>query len=288
MSSQKQRRSNKGNMLILTGTCSCVISIGVILAGSFAGLAMSFNRLQTSADELALAGARKVNENDRSGQMNNMIARSRQLVFLSREQHDKTQAQMHNLDFLSEQLLEESRDGAAFLENERKTLRALNQQEAVEAINHKYEQLKNSHSLVLPWLRVQPPLTPVVKFGYISDVQSNVGELKAFEMLESHDESNSVVQDHSDLYKKNINAKLPGADGDLHFKLSSLPAPVDGNVPPARCTLAQVFRNDLDDQLQSAVQVELKLDVETMLGASAGSQLKSIGTACATGGAPQM
>ncbi|MBY0548946.1 MAG: hypothetical protein K2W95_16865 [Candidatus Obscuribacterales bacterium] len=277
-----RNRKEKGNMLVLSGMFLLAASIAVILAMSFAALMFTYNRLQTTADELAIEGARKLNEVDRIGQMNNMIARSRQLVFASRKQAEEA-GHYPQLIELADKLLEQSRDGALELENQRKVLRSVNASEVQEAVTARFNQLKGRHLLVLPWIKVGIPQTPVVKLGYIDQVQSNVAVLEGLEGLESSDHSPAVSDNQSALYEENINPHLPGADGDLHFKMCSLPAQVENTIAPARATLANSFRTAPDDHLQSAVQIDMSLEVETMLGATAGGKFKAIGTALATG-----
>lgn len=279
---RRNSRNHTGNMLVLSGVFMTAAAVAVILAMSFAGLLFTYNRLQTTADELAIEGARKLNELDRLGQMNNMIARSRQLVYSSRKQAEEA-GHFPQLIELSEKLLEESREGAMELESQRKVLRNVNKTEVESAITTRFNQLKARHTLVLPWIKVGITQAPVIKLGYIDQVQSNVTVLENLEGLEDADHNPNVSDSQSDLYEENINPSLPGADSDLPFKVCSLPAPVENTVAPARATLASSFKNSPGDHLQSAVQVEITLNVETMFGATTGSKFHSIGTALATG-----
>lgn len=273
-------------MLILTGVFVTLLAVLLLMACSFGGLFFIFNRVQATADELALVGARKLNEQDRLGQMNNMIARSRQLVFDANKSHANAQEHMDHLAHLSQQLYEDSREGALLLESERVKLKTVSINEARGAIAERFEQIKEGHALVLPWLQVSIPATPVVEFGCAKEIRSNVAFLKGLEELESEDSKKYVISD-CDLYKENINAKLPGSDGDLFFRISSLPAPVQKSVAPARAILAKQWKPLTGDDaafLSSVVKVEMKLGVSTGLGAPAHQDMKATGTAVATGG----
>lgn len=277
------KRSNCGNMLVLSGVFMLVAALATMLALSLCGVLFAYNRLQTTADELAITGARKLNELDRAGQMNNMIARSRQLVFSSREQTDISQSQFPHLVELAQNLLDEARDGAVALDEQRVHVRSLNQVEVESAVQDKFNELKQRHALVLPWLKVNIPEAPVIHLGKIDQVESNCRVLEGIEELNEIDSSASVSDAQSRLYKGDINPKLSGADADLNFKLSSLPAPVENTIAPARATLANAFRDVSSDQLQSCVQVQLKLEVETVLGATASGKIQCTGTALTTG-----
>lgn len=282
-------RQSRGNMLVLSGIFVTVLALALIIASSFGSLYFVHNRLQTTADELALAGARKLNEQDRIGQMNNMIARSRQLVFDANESVDTANLSLHHLSGLADRLHTESREGAALLESERQKLHIISQNEAFQTVLNRFNGLKEGHALVLPWLQVSIPVTPAVYFGCTDKVKSNVPVLEGVEELKSEDQSHNYLStDGSQLYKDNIDARLPGSDGDLHFFISSLPAPVLTDIAPARAILARSYKDAADGQLTSTVRVELQLDVATGLGAHSESKMKAIGTAVATGGQPML
>lgn len=280
-------RKQRGNMLVLSGVFMTVNAVGLIIASSFGSLYFIHNRLQTTADELALEGARKLNEQDRLGQMNNMIARSRQLVFDTNDSKDFVQeSNMTQVSDLADILHEEAREGAMLLESERQKLFMVSKTEATNAITTRFNQIKAGHGLVLPWLQTAVPVTPILRYGFTDKTASNVAEMTIQNELNTQDHSsNYCTTDGSKLYKENIDARLKDSDTDLHFKLSSLPAPVANCVSPARAILAKSFKNEAPgSHLNSTVQVELKMDVDTSLGATAHSTMMVLGTAEATGG----
>lgn len=280
---RKNIRKNSGNMLILSGVFITLLAVLVLVACSFGGLFFVFNRIQTTTDELALTGARKLNEQDRIGQMNNMIARCRQLVYDAHKSHTYAYEEASQLNQLAEQLHDEAREGALLLESERQKLRVVAVNEAKSAISERYEELKEGHSLVLPWLKVAIPTTPIVEFGYAKDIRSNVAELKGIDELEMEDNKQSFVLTDSHLYKENIDAKI-SSDAELHFRISSLPAPVQSTVAPARCILAKQYKPLVAADLPSVCKVEMKLGVDTGIGADAHQEMKTTGIAVATGG----
>lgn len=288
-SSNSNYRAASGSMQVLACALFAFMAIGLLIAFSYGGLFFVQNRLRASADEIALAGARKLNDQDRIGQMNNMIARSRQAVFSSRQQLEKCAAEYPQMQSLAQQILDEDRDSAALLEDQRKALRALAVAEANTAMQQKFDQLKQSYSMNLPWLKVGIAQMPTKNLGKIADMQTNVLELKNVEDLEMHDASQGYIAPSPGLklYKESIDAKLPATDGDLKFKLCPLAAPVEKTVSPARLVLYKKYKPAESDHIPTAAQVQLKVKIATGLGASAETDMIAVGTASATGASVQ-
>jgi hypothetical protein len=134
-----------------------------------------------------------------------------------------------------------------------------------------------------------------MRLGYIKGVQSNVENLLVIPDLRDFDVDKKYIQKGSNLYLGNINAKLPGPDDDLDFKLSALPADVKKTISPSRLTAIDVFVPtatifDQDkpveakmDQLPGAVQLQEQMDVSNR---QANSELKITSTATASGASP--
>lgn len=280
------KRNKRGNMLVLSSVFITVNAVGLVVASSFGTLFFVHNRLQATADELALEGAKKLNEQDRIGQMNNMIARSRQLVYDADDSNTDVQAHLNHLSEVSNILHEEAREGASLLSNERSKLLNISKLEAISAVVNRYNDIKNGHGMILPWLQADVPVHPVIKFGYTDKTESNAAEMSGINELDNKDKLQGLItSDGSKLYKKNIDARLSdGNDTDLHFYMSSLPAPVEKSISPARVILAKNFKDTPATQLASTVQVELKMDVDTKLGAEAHSTMQCVGTAQTNGG----
>jgi len=279
------KRNCKGNMIILSGVFLVVNAVALVVASSFGSLFFVHNRMQAAADELAIVGAQKLNELDRIGQMNNMIARSRQLVFDAQSSDQTIQNTINHIADISALLYTDAHEGAQLLEIERLKLRGVSMTEASAAITTRYQQIKNGYELSLPWLEASNPAPLSISFGYTDNIKSNVAQLTGLDALTAADNASGYVStDNSKLYINNINAKLPGAASDLFFKISSLPAPVQSYIAPARATLANAFQTLTSDQLYSSVQVNFQLNVSTKLGAETQSEMKSIGTAVTTGG----
>jgi hypothetical protein len=291
MHAVNRKRNRKGNMLVLGCVFMSLVASLLTLGSSFGSLFFMSNRLQASANEVALEGARALNEHDRIGQMNNMIGRSRQLVFSSSKNYDDVVAHYPQLSQLAEELRDEARDGSLELEQQRAVLLAYAKTTAKAAMVSKWDEIKDSYPVVLPWLKVTAPLSPKFKFGKIENTESNVVEFKAFPELVAFDHAQNDVRLPDNpanpaaltLYRQCINAHLPAPNASLSFKLTSLAAPVQGTISPARIARATVFETIDADQIPSAAQVKLQLPVATGLGAAASSVLSAVGTAAATG-----
>jgi hypothetical protein len=281
-------RKQQGSILVLGMVLTGLLAVALLIACSYGGLFFEHNRLQASANEMALAAARKLNDKDRLGQMNNMIARSRQLVTHTREEYERCTSEAPGLSDLAKQLLDESRETAEDLENQRQALNILARKEAKLAMEEKYDQIKKTYSMHLPWISVAEPVLAGWQCGRLENISSNVEELKYIENLEENDQSkNYITNTGLKLYKSEIDAKLPSPDNDLVFKISSLPAPVVKTVAPARLIHNSNWTTNLSNHLPSACRVQLWLKIGTGLGPKADGTLSSIGAACATGGCPQ-
>ncbi len=284
--SVKGRRNNQsGSMLILVCLAMMVLSIAVVMAASFAGVFFTHSRLQSGADEIALEGARKLNEFNRLGQMNDMIARSRQLVFGINKQTDLVASYGNDpvLEKLTRQLNDEARQGAQILEEERHKLSSVAKGEAKAAMQEKFRQVSNNYAMVLPWLMVQTPQMVLNDTGAIVGMQSNAQELQGFEELVGQDAKNVFSGKPVNLYRAEVDAKLPIANSPS-FLFSPLAAAVVNDMAPARAVLPESFRPIDGDFAPCAARVGLNIKVGTGLGPAAQGELKVLSAATATGG----
>ncbi|MCC6976819.1 MAG: Tad domain-containing protein [Candidatus Melainabacteria bacterium] len=282
-------RNERGNMLILGSVVMAIVGLALLIGYSYGGLVFTHNRLQTSADEIALAGARKLNDCDRIGQMNNMIARSRQMVFYSREQLDEATNNYPHLAAIASELLDDSKDMAIELEQQRKHLRNVALYESIVAMEKKFNQLKGTYPMSLPWLKVGKPQLVRMRLGRLDKIESPVEELKNIAELENWDKENAHIKNSPGLklYKQGKNAKLPGAENVLDFKFSSLAPPVEKTVSPAHIALDTAFRTHADKEIDSSTEVELTLSVATGIGADTKTEMRAVSAAAATGASPQ-
>ncbi len=284
-------RKQNGNMLVL-GCFTMTFSALIILIGySFAGLVFVQNHLKNSAEEIALAGAIKLNELNNVGQMDNMIARNRQLVYAQQANYDEAQSSgATEAQNLANELLDESKQNAALMEAERVNLKTIVVGDSQLAMNQKFEDIFESYSMNLPWLKIDRVSSGVFSMGKIAGVQSPVAEFPVQTELVTNDRTQNLVQINKNglnVYKESTNHKLPAPNDSLTFKLSSLPVPVNNQVSPARVVSDEDFVQTYDDYFVSATNVQLTLYVHSGLGASSTTKIVVSAVAVAAGASLQ-
>src|SRR5438093_12158379 len=122
MSSRSRKvitRKQRGNWIIMDVVFLTLFAAILTIACSFGSTFFIYNRLQASANEVALAGARKLNEHDSIGQINNMIGRCRQLAYSSTKKYDDVMAHYPQLETLAQELRDEAQSSANELETQR-------------------------------------------------------------------------------------------------------------------------------------------------------------------------
>lgn len=288
----KKRKESRGNTLILTTGGMLLVAGTLATACLFANLLFVQNLLQKFCDDVALNAACALNESDRIGEMNNLVARCRQLVYSSRANMQAIQTASPDLVPLASQILSEDRQHAQSLEQARGDLVQIATADAQNAIDTAFSNQTGLYRAILPMMRITKPQLVSVDFGNVPAVQSNVAALDGIEPLADYDVTAKLIDPNSQLYLGNISVPLPAEDSDLTFNLSSLPAPINGNTAPARLTQLSAFQlptqsNNNTSQLPSAVKI-----VITANAPSAGpfsntiNNLQVTSTAATNGGMP--
>ncbi len=293
----RRHRRQSGSMLTMTLLC-----VGLLLATCMIGFAFYLllseqKRGQTEADKLALAIVKCMNEDDRIGQVNNLVVRNRELCYASRLTVNTTNnSYLSFCSPLAQQLLDEASSGSVAIDKERKTQITM-QQNSIRDIVERYNMhTQNTTSFKLPWWKSYALQVFQVNGGSLKDVQSNVEHTEIYEELTDEDRRAKYIQPGSNLYMGNINAKLPQPDNNLDFKLTALPAPVEKLIAPARLANPEIFKygnmffeggkavKQSFDQIPTAVQVVGRMDVEMHQG----NQTVQIGSTAQTNGAQQI
>ena len=272
-----KRRKSSGSMLILVSLSILLITAVFLLAFSFNSLLFKRTSSQYKIDAMALSLASLINAGDRVGQVNELEASSRELVYVSRRRVDDCLAQ--DVSFMAPlcmQLLDEARAGQVQVERERRNLVAVTARELQEqSLRHNAASTSNG-PFSLAWMQASEPTIVRVDIGRLTNIESNVTSLDVLSELSEFDCAQGYVQPATKLFKADTNARLPAPDGDLDFKLSGLPACVDGTCSPARNVNSQVFkasgtvfenggaRSFAVEQIPNAVQVFGSMD--TALG----------------------
>ncbi|MBS1957439.1 MAG: hypothetical protein JST89_24850 [Cyanobacteria bacterium SZAS-4] len=290
----RAHRRQSGSMLTMTLLCVGLLLTVCMIGFAFYLLLSEQKRGQTEADKLALAIAKSMNEDDRIGQINNLVVRNRELCYASRLTVNTT-----NNSFLSfcsplaQQLFDEASSSSVAIDRERKTQIALQQNSIKDTVERYNMHTQNTTSFRLPWWQTYALQVFQVNGGSLKDVQSNVEHTEIYEELNEDDKRAKYIQPGSNLYMGNINAKLPTPDNNLDFKITSLPAPVEKLIAPARLANPEIFRygnlffengkavKQSFDQIPTAVQVVGRMDVKMHQG----NQTVQIGSTAQTNGA---
>ena len=262
----------------------------LVVSYMFVNLLFIQSQLQKCSDEIAVRGACQLNNLNRIGQVNNLVARCRQLVYASRGVSRLTHKVSPDLQTLADQILDEDRESAQYLEAERLRLQKLSVAESEKAVQSSFLLRSDLYRALAPWLKIQAPQIVSVDFGYTVNTDSNVLALDGIEDLAAYDEHLKYINPISKLYYGNINAKLPDEDTDLDFRLSSLAAPVNGNVSPARLITPEVFQQQAQvaqkPQLQSATRVIISAQVPSAVTGESLSTIRISSVAASNGAGP--
>ncbi len=291
-------RSEAGNMLVLTMVSGLIMIGTIFVMFIFLFPQLMKSSMQNSSESLALKTAKALNAQDQSGRMNNIVARCRELVFTSRQTYNRANALGYkHLEPLAQQLLNEARNNAMMLDDQREMLLQANVRNAIKEVETTQLSVRGQKELNVAGMSAQAPKLSNLDIGYIKNVQSNVEVSAGNPALIEYDKDRSYIQESSNLYVANIDARLPNEDGDLQFKLFPLPAPVNGNVAPSRLTLpaafvscGQIIKDGKQqkikiEQLPSAVRLEFTAQVGTKTTAAQG--LKIVTCAAADGAGVQ-
>ncbi len=269
------KRPSRGNMTLLIS-----LTIGLIVAIGVGGLI--FNRVllertrsQYALDALSLSLASTINPGDRVGQVNRLEEASRELVFTSRQAVDACSSQeLAGFTRVSNLLLDEARSGHALVEHERQNQISIIRKEILEAV-HSYENKRDGNgALGFLTIKTKNPKVVRVDIGRIKNVDSNIESLTAIPELYEYDRQRGYVDRSSNLFKCNVDAKLPVPDSDLVFRFCALPAYVGETCSPPRNTnfdafesFGSIFLNGVDsraafNEIPDALQITSNMDVD--------------------------
>src|SRR5579883_1114256 len=101
---------SRGNILALLAGCALILFFVVSLGLTVYFYFWAQNRLQLTAERFATTEGSLLNNNDQIGQMNNLIADSRQLLFDSRNVDRQILKEFPHLKSLADSLLQESQN----------------------------------------------------------------------------------------------------------------------------------------------------------------------------------
>ena len=293
----KRYHHQRGNILFFSIAVLAVVFL--ISGGAFTlyYLLSTHKSLGEKAEFENMIASRFLNMSDGAGQMNNMVAASRELVFSSREMQETIAESHPEMLPLATKLIGESRDGAKFVSDERGRLlqsTLADVRDWAKGFGNGDQAEKLQH--MLPGIDTSELSLVNLDAGSISDIDSNVNAPVGNADLMKLDRK--FINPRSSLYYGNITLSLPKPDDDLTFKLSSLPAPVKGTIAPERLLDNDLFRSTLllvqdgqpksgsCDQIPSALSLTARVKFQSSLGVKTKQQLVVRTTAATNGAAP--
>jgi hypothetical protein len=219
-------------MLALILVNTVIVVLVLFFALSLAFIFHDRNSLQSYCDAAALKNGVDLNVNGRAEQMNNLMARSRELVFISRQAAERASGSHQYLQPLAADLLMLARNGATRVLTEKKRL--VHQTLVTLRTRNKTVPQESDHPLPLTG---GTPRVLELAVGSMVDQTSNVLASPGNAALYSYDLGAKYVKKESNLYIPVTNLKLPGADSDLEFTLS--PMPHSESSKPVQAKLAR-------------------------------------------------
>ncbi|MBX9669658.1 MAG: hypothetical protein K2X93_18690 [Candidatus Obscuribacterales bacterium] len=261
-------------MTVLVALVLVLISAIFIVGLIFVTLFSQHSRSQYLVDGLALSMAKSINSGDRVAQMNQLVARNRELVYMYRENYKECERQgLSHLAPLCDQLMDEAYSANSLVEHERKNQIGIISNE-VRQMAHEYEKHRSSeNNSWLPYMGTFEPKVMRIDVGCIRDVESNVQSLTTFPELAEFERGQGFVQARSNLFKSNINVRLPAPDERLRFTFAALPAYIDATCSPPRVANPEVFKpftsimlggkniNNIQEFIPPAVHISADMEV---------------------------
>lgn len=290
-------RKPTGNIVFLCVAIGWLILILVGLAFWFHLAFFSNQLLQNSSEKIALYAAQKLNENNHAGKLNTLIAGSRELVFASRQLHSRTEnePEISECGQLAAQVLEQSRQGAMSVSEERKQFTAST---VLDLKQMMYSQGPLfGREVALFSASVDQPRILKLTVGSLDNMDSNIQPSTGVPDLIAYDDSHGFLKHGKkfDYYRAGNPLKLPGPDADLEFELSPLPMALDGTTSSLRLVSESHFKPSLvlvDDGkdvsgnsklMPSCVQVLMAVNIKSKVSSHLQSGTKTLCTACTNG-----
>ncbi len=201
-------RADSGNMMMLT---LLVMTIALMVCASFMtiySVIAARQKLEERTENLCMVAARSLNTDDHAGQMNNLTAASRELVFNSRNTYDYVANNNKFYLALASKLLDQSREGAEALAQERARLIKFTLSDISNLIIQVNKHDNNLGRFIVPWVLTGEVSIVNADLGFIKGVPSNVGAPVNNLELSDLDKSLKYVDPTTNLYYGNLSLNL--------------------------------------------------------------------------------
>lgn len=226
------KRDPEGGVLPLLLAICVIIFIVVMIAISMNTLHLVDGKLRSSAEKVALELAINLNDGDRIGEMNSMTEYARELVYTSRDAHNRIAYGYAHIEPLARMLLDEAREGACQVEGERNNLSSVICNDALALKRMKENNIMEPVNIL--FFNVKPEGISTLEVGACKFVPSNAVLPIGIPDLRAFDRERKFTFESSDYYKPDIDVYLPDPDGDLKFRFSSLAPMVKKTVSQPR------------------------------------------------------
>ena len=269
-------RKAGGNMLILIGVITLATAAVILILLFVPSLLLVHNNMNSVADKVGLEAAIMLNKGNRIGEMNDMTAHSRELVFTWRQTYDTVSHGYNHLQPLASLLMEESRKGARLVEDERKFLSAQLADELRGALGQESKKAEQAGATNLVFFELKKNGIDRIELGYVSDIPSNAVSSSGVPELKQFDKNQSLLLAGTDYFRGNISAPLPSPDQDLKFEFSSLPPMIKQTVSQARLISSNDFVKQFEIGIKESSHGSKKHDVQTFCLPSAVRVVSSV------------
>jgi hypothetical protein len=282
-------RNNKGSFLVLIIAFAMLVTILGVFTIDLISTLLNKQLLNNRAQMLALQVGAIFNAGDRAGRINHLVVGSRELIYRSRQKLNMTgQVPFDHLRPLAEQLLDQARNGAVLLEQERKRLIMTRLSETKLLLTRNQSNSNNDSSVATGSPDQFVDQANVGTYNeYASEVSSSLVEPE----LKKYDLKHHYIDKSTGCYLGQIDSKLPDDDEDLSFKLCKLPPLTHGcslRNPADYKQYAVVILNQRTvlpincDQMPSVISLKLCGNYKTMFSGQTYT-LDAISTATTSG-----
>lgn len=269
------RRSQTGGIIWILVCLGIVGFVFILFLIDVLWLHLVSEKEMTTAEKIALSVATELNKDDRIGQVNFTLARSRELLFCCRESQARAEQHHENLKPLAEYLVNKARNNARLISEDSHHLRKLRFDDACAIALATMANSNGPNAAKIPGMRTSKAKLVSLELGYVEDMESNLLPPVGNDLLLEYDKGAGFIDEKTNLYKGGINLKLPDDDSDLEYRICRVGAPIQNTVAPPRLALAKVFKPMLfaikdggklssegGDYFPSAVSVSLAVEVQ--------------------------
>lgn len=233
-SNTSQRRGSSGGVLPLIMLVATIIAALTLVAIGTSMLMLSNSKLNSTTENIGLQAGVQLNKNDRIGEMNTMVERSREAVFTARKAYEDISRQAPHVEPLARMLLDDARYGATKVEEERQLLSGVLGKELEVSIAARVKETKERGPINLMLFTLKPTEDTIIEVGSLRDMPSNATAPSALEHLKDFDRDAGYLYQKTSYYRSEINVRLPEPDNDLNFVFASLHPRIKDTIAPAR------------------------------------------------------